>query len=184
MDEPVRRSLQGESSCISDITAESDLIGHHPVSPSRILNQTGLAFQFIALWLVTPDIIGEERMRKAGVKLAKVADRLQKPIASFSGNCLFLGCLFIGLAVISGSGFGVIIVASDWNPLTVLKIIGAIAAAIIGVPFVLLILSLPIAALSWLARKTVNSSKSFLAAGAYCFTIGFCLLFSPTFFGP
>jgi hypothetical protein len=153
------------------------------MSPSRILNQVGLSFQFIALWLVTPDIIGEERMLKAGEKLQGAADRLRKPMVSGSGSCLFVGCVFVGAFIVTGGG-GLAVMEFNWNLLTYLKIAGVIVAIIFGVPLAMLILSVPIYALSWLAKKTTKSSKTLLAAGAYCFTIGFGLLFAATFFGP
>jgi hypothetical protein len=154
------------------------------MSPSRILNQVGLSFQFVALWLVTPDIIGEERMLKAGEKLAKAAERFRKPIFEAWKNCQFLGCLFVVVFVLGSGSSAYAVFEFNWNVLTVLKIAGVIAAVIVGVPFAMLILSAPIYALSWLAKKTTKSSKSLLAAGAYCFTIGFGLLFAATFFGP
>jgi len=153
------------------------------MSLSRILNQVGLFFQFIALWLVTPDIIGEERMLKAGAKLRKAAERLRKPMVSGSGSCLFLGCFFVGAFFLTGGG-GLAVFEFNWNLLTYLKIVGVIVAVILGVPITMLILAVPIYALSWLAEKTTKSSKTLLAAGAYCFTIGFGLLFAATFFGP
>jgi hypothetical protein len=123
-------------------------------------------------------------MIKAGEKLEKVAEQLRKPIFEAWKNCQFLGCLFVGLCVLGSSALGAVVFEFNWNVLTVLKVVGVAAAFIVGVPFAMLILSAPIAALSWLTKKTIQSSKSLLAAGAYCFTIGFGLLFAATFFGP
>lgn len=156
----------------------------------RLLNQIGLISQFIALWLVTPGIIGEERMREAGEKLADAADRLRKPIKSIAGNCLFFaGC---GLLAVLCGGVGIYLIVgligsffySHMTLVTPLEIIGGILAFGFAVPLVMLILSVPISGISWLIRTTIKSDKTLLVAGACCFTIGFGLLLSATWFGP
>jgi len=143
------------------------------------LNRIGLTLQFVALFLVTPEIIGQE-------KVAALADKLWiKPLAvvkKITRHYLLISlALFIALPIIFRDSANQLLQPDvaflntfPWNWvydfLMGLTILGSIR-----------LLDLSLSGINIVIDNVIKSPRSFLPVGAFIFTIGFILLIWATF---
>jgi hypothetical protein len=144
------------------------------------LTRCGLALQFVSLWLVTPQIIGEQRI-DSGInhlsqELFRVRLELRNPLPNFRFD-LVKGLLLLAPLVLlfrfrprwAGGLLGFLIGFG-----LVFGVLIAIRAAAFCGTYVL-------SALGDLTKRMVSSSRSYLLLGAFLFTVGFAMLFTATF---
>jgi hypothetical protein len=152
------------------------------------LNRLGLTLQFLALFLVTPTIVGEDLMLKVGKSLSDSAHRWavkmearrkkisDKPVSLGLVLTVFALPQIIGAILYNGwhtgtahsVGHGIIQVH-----LSFLLVVCAITIAAVSVPRAM-------SGLSWLIRIGTRSAHALLLMGAILFTIGFAVLLAAT----
>jgi hypothetical protein len=146
------------------------------------LNRLGLTLQFLALWLVTPQIVGEDLMLKAGKSLSAMAkawaDFVRKIRKALNSLREALAALFFLLGVIA-----VILLYTDpahsvgyW----MLAVFGSVLSALTIIAVVVSLIALVMSGLGWLSRTSTRSAHSLLIAGAIVFTTGFGVLLAAT----
>lgn len=136
------------------------------------LNRIGLTLQFVALFLVTPEIVGEEKVKD-------VTDRLiRKPLRSLAVRLVDSHRLATNLSLAT---FLLICLALSFffgellkGPFSALIVLAFPVAA--GATFIFLLWSFS-RIVAWL----VQTPRSFLPIGAALFTCGFALLMWATF---
>jgi hypothetical protein len=128
------------------------------------LNRIGLTLQFLALFLVTPEIVGAKRLEDADKKLANVL----RWIAPRWWTGIGVGLLVIQVAIL------IFTPRSDWWLPGAFSIVTALVFAWLGPgKGGKLILRL--------AERMAKSDRTYLPVGAFIFTIGFVLLMCATF---
>lgn len=120
------------------------------------LNRFGLLFQFIALYLVTPEIVGRERMNKLFQTLEKPSVK-RGILAGFVSLALGVGFPLVGN--LSNSGFENFLLLAVFSALFWAGVDGAID----------------------LWRKLARDERRMIGSGALIFTVGFFLLEAATF---
>lgn len=152
------------------------------------LNRAGLILQFLALFLVTPEIFGEDRVRAATTKyvvgplVRTVAFFRRHPvIRTFGYVVLAFGLLCLWIAAHVGINGSFILVLDDESfagLLLILLVVGVI-------PYVLWRFAKLLAhTISRLIDKAATEHRSFLPVGASFFVVGFLLLMAATFVRP
>jgi hypothetical protein len=146
------------------------------------LNRLGLTLQFLALWLVTPQIVGEDLMLKAGKSLSAMAEawadfvrKIRKAVNSLRETLVVLFFLLGVIAFIllhTGPAHSV----GYW----MLAIFGSVLAALGIISLVASLVALVMSGLGWLSRTSTRSAHGLLIAGAIVFTAGFAVLLAGT----
>lgn len=149
------------------------------------LNRAGLILQLLALFLVTPEIFGEEKVRAVTVKF--VVNPLVRTVAFFRRHPIIRSCgyVVVALAILSlwiaahigieGSFTVVVRSESVADTALVLPVVGVI-------PYGLWRLAKLLAHLvSVVIDLAAQEHRSFLPVGASFFVIGFVLLMVATF---
>ena len=149
------------------------------------LNRGGLLLQFVALFLVTPEIFGEDKVRAATMRyvvqplVRLVAFLRRHPVLRALGY-LFVAVLllFVYFVVHAGIAGGLTVVV-DGNSVAQVVLVGIV---VVVVPYLLWTLA---KLLSGLAGRAIDRAatvhRSFLPIGASLFAIGFVLLMAATF---
>lgn len=152
------------------------------------LNRAGLVLQFLALFLVTPEIFGEDKVRAATKKY--LVDPLVRMVAFFRRHRRLRG---VGYAVLAAAILVVYVaVHVGINGSLTLTLGGESPAE--EVIAVVVILALPYLlwrlakALSTVAARMIDGAatahRSFLPIGAVLFAVGFVALLAATFVRP
>jgi hypothetical protein len=146
----------------------------------NVANRVGLTLQFVSLWLVTPQIIGEEILDKAETMVQHMVETLRKWLS--------------GLKLLLFAAFGVSLTALFWGGLRVTDelngptsvnttssqsqtvIILTISSIVEFVTISLLLLIPVLRLLAWAIRKGKTLKQHLLVYGAGFFTLGFALL--------
>ena len=152
------------------------------------LNRTGLVLQFLALFLVTLEIFGEEKVRAATGKY--LVNPLVRMVAYFRRHPILRGGGYAALAVLILVVYAAVHVGINGS-LTVTLGGDSLAAEVIAV---VVIAALPYLlwrlakALSTLAARMIDGAatarRSFLPVGAFLFAVGFLALLAATFVRP
>lgn len=152
------------------------------------LNRAGLILQFLALFLVTPEIFGEEKVRAATTKY--VVGPLVRLVAYFRRHPIIRGigyavlafailCLYIAVHVGINGSFTVIFRGESVADILLILVVVAV------IPYVLWRLAKLVAAVaSRMIDKAAAVHRSFLPLGASLFAVGFVLLMAATFVRP
>jgi hypothetical protein len=149
------------------------------------LNRFGLMLQFLALWFVTPGILGKKKMLKAGKRLRAFADGWAS-VAEEVGNLaegliLPLGILFALPLIVAGildfHWPGLAHSVWHWTWLVYLWIGTPIVVILMVARWVVFPVML---GLSWVSRVGARNGHALLIVGAILFTIGFAVLLAAT----
>jgi hypothetical protein len=145
------------------------------------LTRAGLVIQFVALFLLTPDIFTTERMQAATSRLRGYPTQLSATILRFNlrgvrGVKEAISFPAVLLAV------GVVLLV--WEPSSVLMWVGLAFTVLGGLPLALFIVSFGLFLVGELLDELSNSNHSFLVLGCVLFTAGFGILLVATFVGP
>jgi hypothetical protein len=148
------------------------------------LNRVGLILQFLAVWFVTPQIIGEDLLLKAGESLSTSADEWSETMKLFRGISLvgfFILLVIAGIPLIAANALralhhGVFHSIGTWLGWTVVGLEGLVLAA-----FLVGLLAVPVmSGLSRLIKASTRSARRLLVAGAMLFSTGFAVLLAAT----
>jgi hypothetical protein len=161
------------------------------------LTTAGLSLQFISLWLVTPQIIGEDRIGDYVEDLSEVIHRLHRAVDPYSRNsgpvvfrAVFIAAGMLAVTVVltiyvlplslpyhfdGGIGSVVVNVLVLISMLVIACAITAILLTYISRPLVFLIADLVLIAARYI-DLTAHSSHVYLLIGAFLFTAGFGML--------
>jgi hypothetical protein len=147
------------------------------------LNRLGLTLQFLAVWFVTPQIIGEDLMLKAGESLSASAltwSNRMKKIRNLTANLYTRTGVVIAVLVLIVYWLkrfsGLIHSLGKW-----MAIITALLWVLAGSAYLFALLAVPImSGFSWLIRTSTRSAHALLIAGAILFTTGFAVLLAAT----
>ena len=149
------------------------------------LNRGGLVLQFLALFLVTPEIFGEEKVRAAtanyvvGPLVRLVAYCRKHPILRGVGYAVLafaILCLYIAVHVGINGSFTVVLRGESVDDILLLVVVVTV------VPYVLWRLAKLVATVaSRIIDKAATAHRSFLPLGAALFAVGFLLLMAATF---
>jgi hypothetical protein len=137
-------------------------------------NRIGLVLQFVALFLLTPDIFGRERMETAATKLRKLTHQITAGILNRIKKrygTLPLGIAAEGLYIIIGLGILFI------SHLPQVHWLAWVAGPIIfsgSLSLIRLVATLPLFFTGWLLERLLK--RSFLPLGTMIFGFGFILL--------
>jgi hypothetical protein len=130
------------------------------------LNRLGLTLQFLALWLVTPQIVGEDLMLKAGQSLSAMAkawadfmQKIRKAVSSLRealmGLLVFLVVtaeILVHIGPTHSVGYWMLVVETFIaGTLTMITLVVGLAALVMS-------------GLSWLSRTSTRSAHGFLIA--------------------
>jgi hypothetical protein len=146
------------------------------------LNRIGLTLQFIALFLVTPQIVGEQAIERTAKSLA---DRGRKfdiwfPDWRFHGVRPFpiIGLTWLASFWLFG---GMSFASREWGPFPPWfdAIYGVIAAAFAGASIVMALIIAP-GFTAWFLHLVADNTHRLLWFGAVTFTLGYTLLILAT----
>ena len=149
------------------------------------LNRVGLTLQFLSLWLVTPQIIGEQRMTEYAEEVHRQLNTVRRFITNHFGMTL------LGVVVISGilrlTPYDSLIAHALGKPRNeFLKFVAywlpglASLLSTIAAVLVVYLASMALARLTDGVRWLASSSQSYLILGALLFTVGFGFLLGAT----
>jgi hypothetical protein len=139
------------------------------------LNRIGLTLQFVALFLVTPEILGEKKVDSLSELWKKplgwIEKHLTRNVIVLIGTLLLLAGIRIYTQVVPPRSAQHRFLGSVWGLFAFVLCLGIVVWIIQYL-------------LSWVPRIAgyiANRSKGFFAVGAFIFTIGFALLMWATF---
>jgi hypothetical protein len=147
----------------------------------NVANRVGIILQFLSLWLVTPQIIGEEILDKAETMAQHMVETLHKWLSwlkflLFAAVPVSLAALFwAALRITSELNSPTPANATSGGPKVTVLIL-AIASTVELVAISLLLLIPILRLLAWAIRKGKTLKQHLLVYGAGFFTLGFALL--------
>ena len=141
-------------------------------------NRIGLILQFLSLWLVTPQIIGEDHMLRGAAKLRTGSEHARNFLGELRDWVMehLVGCIFlIGILVVAPL---MLIYGSSLNgaPSWIVVPAGSVALAISGLYCGAYVVSLAMWVMGGLLAVAAGSPRRFLLSGGVLFTLGFIVL--------
>ena len=146
------------------------------------LNRLGLTLQFLALWLVTPQIVGEDLMLKAGKSLSAKAKAWAKFLQKIWWTVDSLRDKLTGLLFLLGVPVFILYFIGPTHSVGywALEASSLVTGALVAILLVVGLIALVMSGLSWLSRTSTRSAHGLLIAGAIVFTAGFAVLLVAT----
>lgn len=141
-----------------------------------LLNRFGLTLQFISLWMVTPEIIGEERILHGAAAARSFAERTRGRASGVNIKLLETKYVLILGPFVLLVGAGAITQLLGFGIPRALVTFGAVS---IPALWILVLLTLVIRGMGWIEsvlRILASSRHRLLIGGGVLFTIGYILL--------